>query len=126
MVLAQVSKQGFFDVVRSSGLTGLLHGWQSTLYRDIVFNCLFFTSREVLVKHYIRWSGEEPMAFKRVLIGWPAGCLASVIACPLDVIKTRIQGQKLGKCRITLLTCYCSDVACTVDSCQNHFLSDII
>ena len=98
MVLAQVSKQGFFDVVRSSGLKGLINGWQPTLYRDIVFNCLFFTCRELSVSSYTKWSGEEPMAFKRVWIGWPAGCLASVVACPLDVIKTRIQGQKLGKC----------------------------
>ena len=97
MVLAQIRKQGLVDVVRSTGVKGLLNGWQATLYRDIVFNCIFFTSREVFMRHYTRVYGEEPAAFKRVVIGLPAGCLASVAGCPLDVIKTRIQGKELGE-----------------------------
>lgn len=104
MVLAQIQRKGVRDVIRDTGIKGLLNGWQATLYRDILFNCIFFTSREMFVRHYKHKYGEEPAAFKRVLIGWPAGCLASVAACPLDVIKTRIQGKELGK-KEMLLCC---------------------
>lgn len=97
MVLAQIQKQGFLTVLRQAGLKGLYDGWTATLYRDISFNASFFTLREMFVRHYTAWTGEQPRAFKRVALGLPAGCLASVIACPFDVIKTRMQGSSLGE-----------------------------
>ena len=35
--------------------------------------------------------------FTRVVLGFPAGTLASVVACPFDVVKTRQQGSELGE-----------------------------
>ena len=96
MVLAQIRKQGVMAVIKSTGLKGLYNGWQVTLYRDMSFNSVIFTTREFLVQWYTT-RYEEPTAFRRVLIGLPAGCFASVVACPLDVIKTRVQGTPLGK-----------------------------
>ena len=97
MVLAQIQKQGFLTVLRQTGLKGLYNGWTATLYRDISFNASFFTLREMFVRQYTAWTGEQPRAFKRVALGLPAGCLASVVACPFDVIKTRMQGSSLGE-----------------------------
>lgn len=69
----------------------------ATLYRDISFNAVFFTAREIFVRSYHSRYGIEPDAKMRVVLGLPAGCLASVIACPFDVVKTRMQGDELGE-----------------------------
>ena len=97
MVLAQVQKQGFFKVITTTGFKGLYKGWTATLYRDMMFNIVFFTSRGYFVEQYTTITGTEPQAFKRVALGLPAGCLSSIVSCPLDVIKTRMQGQELSK-----------------------------
>lgn len=98
MVLAHIRKQAFTAVIRETGLRGLYFGFSSTLYRDISFNMVFFTSREVFVKLYKRQYSVDPDAWTRVLLGFPAGTLASVVACPFDVVKTRQQGMELGMC----------------------------
>lgn len=96
MVLAHIQKQGFLQVIRKTGLRGLFLGFSSTLYRDISFNMVFFTTRELFVRGYRNHYEESPDAWKRVLLGIPAGCMASVVACPFDVVKTRMQGKALG------------------------------
>ena len=84
MVLAQIEGKTFWEVVRTKGVRVLYHGAMATLYRDITFNSCLFT-------------GEEPSSFKKVWIGLPASVFAGVVACPFDVVKTRIQGtEKLG------------------------------
>ena len=95
MVLAHIRKQAFTAVIRETGLRGLYFGFRSTLYRDISFNMTFFTSRELFVRLYKRHYG-DPDPWTRVLLGYPAGTLASVVACPFDVVKTRQQGSELG------------------------------
>lgn len=97
MVLAQIRKQGFIQVIRTTGFKGLYKGWTATLYRDIVFNTVFFTSRGIFVHEYTQRMGESPSAGKRVLLGLIPGCMASIAGCPHDVIKTRMQGEELGK-----------------------------
>lgn len=94
--MAHIRKQAFTAVVKETGLRGLYFGFASTLYRDISFNMVFFTSREIFVRFYRSHYG-EPDPWKRVLLGYPAGTLASIVACPFDVIKTRQQGSELGK-----------------------------
>lgn len=96
-MLAHIRKQGFLQVIRETGLRGLFLGFSSTLYRDISFNMVFFTSRELFVRGYKQRYGERPDAWKRVMLGMPAGCVASVVACPFDVVKTRMQGKELGE-----------------------------
>ena len=100
MVLAHIRKQGFLQVIRETGLRGLFSGFSSTLYRDISFNMVFFTARELFVRGYRSRYDESPDAWRRVLLGIPAGCMASVVACPFDVVKTRMQGKELGKSQL--------------------------
>ena len=38
-----------------------------------------------------------PSAGMRVVLGMPAGIVGSVVACPLDVVKTRSQVQEIGE-----------------------------
>lgn len=97
MVLAHIRKKAFTSVIRETGLRGLYFGFTSTLYRDISFNTVFFTSRELLVRNYQRLYGDSD-PWTRVMLGFPAGTLASIVACPFDVVKTRQQGQELGSC----------------------------
>lgn len=96
MVLAHIRKQAFTAVVRETGFRGLYFGFSSTLYRDISFNMVFFTSRELFVKLYKHRTHKNPDPWTRVLLGFPAGTLASIVACPFDVVKTRQQGQELS------------------------------
>ena len=95
MVLAHIQKKGFMDVVRSTGIKGLYYGFEPTLYRDISFNMAFFTVREILVRIYRTYYGEHPSPFTRTVMGIFGGTVASVFACPFDVVKTRVQGREL-------------------------------
>ena len=95
MVLAQIQKKGFRDVWRSAGIRGLYHGVEATLYRDISFNMVLFTLREYIIREYETQTGVEPGVFKKVGMGLPASISAGIIACPFDVVKTRVQGMEL-------------------------------
>ena len=96
MVLAQIRNEGFVKVIRDTGLKGLYKGWTATLYRDILFNMTFFTTREIFVEQYTIIRGESPNPFQRIGLGLIPGCLASIIGCPHDVVKTRMQGASLS------------------------------
>ena len=95
MVLAQISRQGLIEVVRKTGLRGLYHGAEATLYRDISFNMSLFVPRNIIMSWYEERYGREPSAFMKIWWGLPASITAGVVACPFDVVKTRIQGKKL-------------------------------
>lgn len=97
MVLAQIRKQAFFEVVRQTGLRGLYVGFSTTLYRDISFNVVFFPSREIFVRWFTTFFGEKPDPWSRVLLGYPSGILSAVVSCPFDVVKTRMQGNELSE-----------------------------
>ena len=97
MVIAQIQNQSIGSVIKKNGFRGLYCGFWSTLSRDIVFNMAFFTSREFIIKHYEKWQKRPPCAWTRVLLGLPAAGVACTISCPLDVVKTRVQGSGLGE-----------------------------
>lgn len=103
MVIAQIRKQGIWEVIRSAGLRGLYKGAAVTACRDISFNAVFFTMTEVLVRSYMAYTGKEENSFLRYKAGLIAGMIAATVACPLDVAKTRIQGQKLGEPKLGML-----------------------
>ena len=96
MVLAHIRKQGFWKVVTMTGIKGLYFGWTATLYRDITFNAIMLTTREMLIREWKRHYESEPDPWARTLLGLIPGTLASAAACPYDVVKTRMQGDELG------------------------------
>ena len=97
MVLAQIRKQAFVEVLRRTGLRGLYVGFSTTLYRDVSFNMVFFPSREIFVRWFTRYCGRRPDPWDRVLLGYPSGVLSAIVSCPYDVVKTRMQGNELGE-----------------------------
>ena len=101
MVLAQIQKQSVKNVIKTTGFNGIYCGFWATLCRDIIFNMAFFTSRELLVNYSEEQQHQSPNAWTRLVLGYPAGCVAYILSCPLDVVKTRIQGEKLGEIIIT-------------------------
>jgi len=96
MVLAQIQKKGFRDVFKSAGVKGLYHGVEATLYRDISFNMALFVLRAIIMNHYELRNGREPSPFMKIWWGLPASITAGIIACPFDVVKTRVQGKELA------------------------------
>ena len=98
MVLAHIRKQGFWKVVTTTGIKGLYFGWTATLYRDITFNAIMLTTREIVIREWEKYYGSEPDARTRTVLGLIPGTLASAVACPYDVVKTRMQGDELGEC----------------------------
>ena len=104
MVLAQIRKQAFLEVVRQTGLRGLYVAFSSTLYRDVSFNMVFFPSREIFVRLFTGYFGERPDPWNRVLLGYPSGILSAIVSCPFDVVKTRMQGNELGRTPINNMT----------------------
>ena len=96
MVLAHIRKEGFFDVMRNAGIWGFYHGVEAALYRDISFNMCLFVFRSYYMKWYENHF-EDPSLLKAVLLELPATTVATIIACPFDVVKTRIQGQHISK-----------------------------
>ena len=73
MVLAQIRKQGIFEVIRTTGLRGLYKGAVVTSCRDISFNAVFFTATEGIVKAYVAYSGKEQDSYMRYKAGLVAG-----------------------------------------------------
>ena len=73
MVIAQIRKQGVFDVIRQTGLKGLYKGGMVTLYRDITFNAVFFATTEFTVKQWSARTGKKCNGWERFLAGLGAG-----------------------------------------------------
>jgi hypothetical protein len=82
------------SIVRAEGLGALFYGYQATLYRDVPFSALQFLFYEQERRLAKRMVGDEDIGLAlEIGTGASAGCLAGVITCPLDVVKTRIQTQ---------------------------------
>ena len=69
MVLAQIHKQGMFDVIRHNGIRELYKGVVVTSYRDITFNAAFFTVTEMLVSLYSSQTGKKCNGRERFVAG---------------------------------------------------------
>lgn len=120
MIQVQASRQGLEEVLarqRQRGMHTLYSGFRPALIRDVTFNAAFFTLRSWGIQFYQRKYDQQCSKGVKLAIGWGAGkaiCKCSVtfkytpyqwakvcwlftggvattIACPFDVIKTRIQ-----------------------------------
>ncbi|KAL3266282.1 hypothetical protein HHI36_010462 [Cryptolaemus montrouzieri] len=88
-----VSKGGF-------GFGGLYKGLIATIYRNGVFNMIYFGFYHS-VKDFVPSSERNDIEFLRKLgIGFTSGTLASCINIPFDVAKSRIQGPQPEQDRI--------------------------
>ena len=76
-------------------LVGALYtGYKATIVRDLPFSALQFAFYEQERRLAKRWVGGNEIGLGlEVVTAASAGGLASVITCPLDVVKTRTQTQ---------------------------------
>jgi hypothetical protein len=82
------------SIYRVEGLGALFYGYKATLYRDVPFSALQFAFYEQEQKVAKAWVGNRDIGLPlEIFTGASAGCMAGVITCPLDVVKTRIQTQ---------------------------------
>jgi len=81
-------------ILRTEGFGALYTGYKATIFRDLPFSALQFTFYEQERQLAKSWAGDHDIGFGlEVLTAGSAGGLASVITCPLDVVKTRVQTQ---------------------------------
>lgn len=82
------------QIVKHEGYSALFHGFKATLVRDLPYSALQFAFYEQEQKLAKAWVGRRDIGLPlEILTGMSAGCIAGVITCPLDVVKTRIQTQ---------------------------------
>jgi hypothetical protein len=84
------------SIIRHEGFGALFYGFKATIYRDVPYSALQFAFYEEEQKLAKAWVGSHNLGLGlEIFTGASAGCLAGVITCPLDVVKTRIQTQVL-------------------------------
>jgi len=82
------------SIVRTEGFGALFYGFKATLYRDVPYSALqfaFYEQEQKMAKALV--GGHDIGLGLEIFTGASAGCMAGVITCPLDVVKTRIQTQ---------------------------------
>ena len=100
MVLKQTSGITLRQIMQSNSALGVVRtlylGTLATLCRDVTFNSCMFATRAFVMNQYEEGTGVEPAAYMKVWYGLPGSVLAGVLACPFDVVKTRIQAVEYG------------------------------
>lgn len=114
MVIAQIRKQGVFDVIRQTGLKGLYKGGMVTLYRDITFNAVFFATTEFTAKQWSNRTGKKCNGWERFLAGLGAGesVLMSATSLLLYSDTTNLQFYL-----VSCMACCVQKVHCSYASC---------
>ncbi|GFR60037.1 mitochondrial glutamate carrier protein [Elysia marginata] len=86
------------DLLRTRGIFGLYQGCGATALRDICFSAIYFPLFANLNKLGKRREGSDQAVFYHSFMsGCLAGCTASFMVNPFDVVKTRLQTLSKGK-----------------------------
>lgn len=81
---------GARHIIRTGGLRALFRGLGITMARDSPAFAIYFTSYEVMTR------GDQSVA-RVFTAGGVAGTLSWVLLYPIDVVKSRIQGDAVGR-----------------------------
>ncbi|GKU05532.1 mitochondrial 2-oxodicarboxylate carrier 1 [Fusarium langsethiae] len=80
------------QIVRESGPLGLYRGFESTVWRHIVWNASYFGCIFKVRSLIVQSGSSEGGILGDFLAGSIGGTVATVMNTPLDVVKSRIQG----------------------------------
>lgn len=75
------------------GLRGMYKGSTITLMRDVPYSMIFFPFNAAIQNYYTDKNGNIPL-YGLLVAGMVAGCIASGLMTPMDVLKTRVQAEK--------------------------------
>lgn len=89
-------------VLRSEGPSALLIGLGPTLYRNCVWNGLYYGSMHQVETHYLDKLDNPALELARsFMVGMVIGMAATCFNVPFDVVKSRFQSQLPGEVRYT-------------------------
>lgn len=105
--------QAFVSIYKTEGLRGLFSGLSATLLRDAPFSGLylmFYTQAKKSVKN-MDFLADPQVPIVHFSCGVVAGCLASIVTQPADVVKTHMQlyPERFASVRHVVLHVYGKD-----------------
>eukprot|EP01133_Synstelium_polycarpum_P001403 gene1403-1619_t len=84
------------DIIRKDGYRGLFKYSYVSIMRDLPFSAIYFSSYEILKslqRKGHRSDQSSTNTLNHLIAGSGAGCIASIMTIPLDVVKTKLQTQ---------------------------------
>lgn len=93
----QYRVQGLMQFVRQHGVMRLYAGWQWAVTRNIPGSFALFGATAFVRQHILGLANNKDASVTQNAIASTAGCVSSIlVACPFDVVKTRIQSGAFG------------------------------
>ena len=97
--LPKEQRTGLWAVCKDLDLKGMYKGSTITLLRDVPYSMIFFPLNATIQNWYMDEHGNIPLG-GLLVAGMVAGCFASGLMTPMDVIKTRVQAEKGAKLEV--------------------------
>lgn len=95
---AEYRSKGFTTLLRQEGLSNLYAGWQWTVGRNAPGSFALFGGNAFTKEYIFHLEDHRDATFLQTTVSSMAGSVTSIIvACPLDVVKTRIQSGSFGE-----------------------------
>jgi len=89
--------KGFVTLFKQEGLRKLYAGWQWTMARNAPGSFCLFGANGFVKEYVFHLKDHRDATFLQTTVSSVAGSVSSiVVACPLDVVKTRIQSGTFG------------------------------
>lgn len=89
--------QGLRHALREQGLAKLYAGWQWTIARNVPGSFALFGCNAFVKDHVFGLRSHKDATLMQTVVSSTAGCVSSIlVACPADVVKTRIQSGTFG------------------------------
>ena len=100
----EIRKVGISGLIKQEGIAGLYAGATYTAARNICGSFMLFGVNSYVKSSIMKDQSTKP-SFVQLAVSSTAGSVCSIlIACPLDVVKTRIQsGSHSGMCGTTII-----------------------
>ncbi|WIA12686.1 hypothetical protein OEZ85_006327 [Tetradesmus obliquus] len=89
------------QVLQQEGPAALFIGLAPTLYRNCIWNCLYYGSMHAIDQQLPQLESHGAAAARQLAIGTAVGVAATCANAPFDVVKSRFQSQLPGQAKYT-------------------------